>query len=158
MFSSANFIFLSFTCCSVSQSCLCLTVCDPMNYSMPGFPVLHHLPEFAQPHVLWVSDAMQPEIYNSCGSVQFSSVQFISVTQSCPTLCDPMNCSMPGLLFHHQHPEFTQTHVHRVGDGFQPSHPLSSPSPSAPNPSQHQSLLQWVNSSHEVAKVLEFQL
>ena len=57
----------------------------------------------------------------------------------------PMNCSMPGLLVHHQLPEFTQTHVHRVGDAIQPSHPLSSPSPPAPNPSQHQSLFQWVN-------------
>ena len=86
------------------------------------------------------------------------SVQFSSVTQSCLTLCDPMNCSTPGLPVHHQLPEFTQTHVHRVGDAIQPSHPLSSPSPPAPNPSQHQSLFQWVNSSHEVAKVLEFQL
>ena len=86
------------------------------------------------------------------------SVQFSSVTQSCPTLCDPMNCSMPGLPVHHQFPEFTQTHVHWVGDAIQPSHPLSSPSPPAPNPSQHQNLFQWVNSSHEVAKVLEFQL
>ena len=81
-----------------------------------------------------------------------------SVTQSCPTLCDPKNHSMPGLPVHHQLPEFTQTHLHRVSDAIQPSHPLSSPSPLAPNPSQHQSLFQWVNSSHEVAKVLEFQL
>ena len=87
-----------------------------------------------------------------------SSVQFSSVAQSCLTLCDPMNCSTPGLPVHHQLLEFTQTHVHRVGDAIQPSHPLSSPSPLAPNPSQHQSLFQWVNSSHEVAKVLEFQL
>ena len=87
-----------------------------------------------------------------------TSVQFSSVTQWCPTLCDPMNCSMPGLPVHHQLPEFTQTHVHRVSNAIQPSHPLSSPSPPAPNPSQHQSLFQWVNSSHEVAKVLEFQL
>ena len=87
-----------------------------------------------------------------------SSVQFSSVTQSCPTLCDPVNCSTPGLPVHHQHPEFTQTHVHPVGDAIQTSHPLLSPFPPAPNPSQHQSLLQWVNSSHEVAKVLEFQL
>jgi len=86
------------------------------------------------------------------------SVQFSSVTQSCPTLCDPMNRSTPGLPVHHQLLEFTQTHVHQVSDAIQPSHPLSSPSPSAPNPSQHQSLFQWVNSSHEVAKVLEFQL
>ena len=70
------------------------------------------------------------------------SVQFSSVAQSCPTLCHPMNCSTPGLPVHHQHPEFTQTHVHRVGDAIQPSHPLSSPSPPALNPSQHQSLFQ----------------
>ena len=87
-----------------------------------------------------------------------SSVQFSSVAQSCPTLCDPTNRSTPGLPVHHQLPEFTQTHVHRVSDAMQPSHPLSSPSPPAPNTSQHQSLFQWVNSSHEVAKVLEFQL
>ena len=87
-----------------------------------------------------------------------SSVQFNSVAQSCPALCDPMNHSTPGLPVHHQLPEFTQTHVHRVRDAIQPSHPRSSPSPPAPNPSQHQSLFQWVSSSHEVAKVLEFQL
>ena len=86
------------------------------------------------------------------------SDQIRSVAQSCPTLSDPMNCSTPGLPAHHQHPEFTQTHVHWVSDAIQPSHPLLSPSPPAPNPSQHQSLSQWVNSSHEVAKVLEFQL
>ena len=67
-----------------------------------------------------------------------------------------MNRSTPGLPVHHQFPEFTQTHVHRVSDAIQPSHPLSSPSPPAPNPSQHQTLFQWVNSSHEVAKVLHF--
>ena len=70
------------------------------------------------------------------------SVQFSLVTQSCLTLCDPMNQSMPGLPVHHQLPEFTQTHVHRAGDIIQPSHPLSSPSPPAPNPCQHQSLFQ----------------
>ena len=85
-------------------------------------------------------------------------VQFSSVAQSCPTLCDPMNHSTPGLPVHHQLLEFTQTHVHRVGDAIQPSHPLSSPSPPAPNPSQHQSLFQWVSSLHEVAKGLEFHL
>ena len=88
----------------------------------------------------------------------FSSVQFSSVAQLCLTLCDPVNHSIPGLLAHHRLPEFTQTHVHQVGDAIQPSHPLSSPSPPAPNPSQHQGLLKWVNSSHEAAKVLEFQL
>ena len=86
------------------------------------------------------------------------SVQFSSVVHSCPTLFNPMNHSTPGIPVHHQLPEFPQTHVHWVGDAIQPSHPLSSPSPPALNPSQHQSLFQWVNSSHEVAKVLEFQL
>ena len=83
-----------------------------------------------------------------------SSIQSLSRVQ----LCDPMNRSTPGLPVHHQLLEFTQTHVHWVGDAIQSSHPLSSPSPPAPNPSQHQGLFQWVNSSHEVAKVLEFQL
>ena len=86
------------------------------------------------------------------------SVQFSSVAQSCPTLCDPMNRSTPGLPVHHHLLEFIQAHVHRVSDAIRLSHPLSSPSPPAPNPSQHQSLFQWVISSHEVAKVLEFQL
>ena len=72
----------------------------------------------------------------------FFTVQFSSVTQSCPTLCNPMNCSMPGLPVHHQLPESTQIHVHRGGDVIQPSHPLSSPSPPAPNPSKHQGLFQ----------------
>ena len=90
--------------------------------------------------------------------LRFSSVQFSSVTQSCPILCDPMNHSTPGLPVHHQLLEFTQTHVHQVGDAIQSSHPLSSPSPPVSNPSQHQSLFQWVNTSHEVAKVLKFQL
>ena len=85
------------------------------------------------------------------------SVQTSSVAQSCLTLCDPMYHSMPGLPVHHQLPEFTQTHVHRYGNAIQPSHPLSSPSPPAPKPSQQQDLFQWVNSSHEMAKVLEFQ-
>ena len=75
----------------------------------------------------------------------FHSVPFSSVAQSCPTLCDPMNRSTPGFPVHHQLPEFTQTHIHRVSDTIQPSHPLSSPSPPAPSPSQHQSLFQWVN-------------
>ena len=89
---------------------------------------------------------------------RITSFQFSSVTQLCPTLCDPMNCSTPGFPVHHQLPESTQTHVHRVGDAIQPSHPLSSPSPPALNLSQHKGLFQWVSSSHQVAKVLEFQL
>ena len=92
------------------------------------------------------------------GSPIGSIVQFSSVTQSCLTLCDPMNCSMPGLPVHHQLPEFIQTRIHRVGDAIQPSHSLLSPSPPTTNPSQHQGLFQWVSSSHGVAKVLEFQV
>ena len=87
-----------------------------------------------------------------------TSVQVSSVAQSCLTLCEPMNHSMPGLPVHHQLPESTQTHVHRVGDAIQPSHPLSSPSPPALSLSQHQGPFQWVSSLHQVAKVLEFQL
>ena len=87
-----------------------------------------------------------------------TSVQLSSIAQSCATLCNPMNRNTPGLPVHHQLPEITQTHVHRVSDAIQPSHTLLSPSPPAPNPSQHQGLFQRVNSSHEVAKVLEFQL
>ena len=95
-------------------------------------------------------------------SVQFIpsllSVQFSSVAQSCPTICNTMNCSMPGPPVHHQLPEFTQTHVHWVSDAIQPSHPLSSLSLPALNLSQHQGLFKWVSSLHQVAKVLEFQL
>ena len=83
-------------------------------------------------------------------------VSFSSVAQSCPSLYELMNCSTPGLPVHHKLLEFTQTHVHRVSDAIQPYHPLSSPSPPAPNPSQHQGLFQWVNSSHEVAKYWNF--
>ena len=84
-----------------------------------------------------------PNLYpNPHDNKVFNSVQFSSVTQSCPTLCDPMNCSTLGLPVHHQLPEVTQTHTHRVGDAIQGWHPLSSPSPPAPNPSQHQSLFQ----------------
>ena len=101
---------------------------------------------------LWLHVLIPVHLLEQC------SVQFSSVAQSCPTLCDPMNHSTPGLPVHHQLPEFTQTHVHRVGDAIQPSHPLLSPSPPAPNPSQHQGLFLWVNSSNEVAKVLGLQL
>ena len=114
----------------------------------------------------WISGSWRSFLYSSSvysyhlflissASVQFSSVS--SVTQSCPTLCDPMNRSMPGLPVHHKLLEFTQTHVHWVGDAIQLSYPLSSPSPIL-NLSQHQSLFQWVSSSHQVVKVLEFQL
>ena len=85
-------------------------------------------------------------------------VQFSSVTQSCPTVCDPMDCSTPGFPVHYQLLELTQTHDHRFSDAIQPSHPLSSPSPPTLNLSQHQGLFQWARFLHQVAKVLEFQL
>ena len=121
---------------------------------MPEFPIFRswiifycmNTPQVAYPLIcLW---ALRSSPY----------FQFSSVTQSCPTLCYPMNRSTPGLPVHHQLLEFTETHVHRVGDAIQPSHPLSPPFPTAPNPSRHQNLFQGINSSHEVAKVLEFQL
>ena len=86
------------------------------------------------------------------------SVQFSLFAQSCPTLCDPVDCSTPGFPVHHQLPELTQTHVHRVDDAIHPSHPLSSSSPPAFNFSRHQGLFKWVSFSHQVAKLLEFQL
>ena len=110
------------------------------NFIAPPLPVPHET-ECMKLRVLWSSSA-----------------QFSSVTQSCPTLCDPMNCSTPGLPVHHQLLEFTRTHVHWIGDAIQPSHLWSSPSPPALNLSQHQGLFQWVSPSHQVAKELEFQL
>jgi len=85
------------------------------------------------------SDLFLYHLFDFSAKIEF---QFSSVTQSCLTLCDRMNHSTPGLPVHHQLPELTHTHVHRVSDAIQPSHPLSSPSPPAPSPSQHQSLFQ----------------
>ena len=98
------------------------------------------------------------EVWYILCRLQNPSVQFSSVIQLCPTLCDLMNCSMPGLPVHHQLPKSSQTHVHWVGEAIQPSLPLSSPSPPALNLSQHQGLFKWISSLHQVAKVLEFQL
>ena len=104
-------------------------------------------------------DLCSPNSHKAALSTVLDIITFLSsVTHSCPTLCNPTNHSTPGLPVHHQLPEFTQTHAHWVGDAIQPSHPLSSPSPPAPNLSQHQGLFQWVNSLREVAKVPEFQL
>ena len=108
----------------------CLTLCDLIDGSPSGSPSLG----FSRPRILeWVAIAFSDQ-------TSFSSVQFSSVAQSCPTLCDPMNRSTPGLPVQHQLPEFTQTQVHGVRDGIQPSHPLSSLFPPAHNPSQHQGL------------------
>ena len=143
----------------------CPTLHDPMDSSLPGssvygifqarilggchFPLQEFFPtQRSNPHLL--------NLLHCRRIIYHWAIR--SVAQSCLTLCNAMNRSTPGLPVHHQLPEFTQTHVHWVGDAIQPSHPLSSPSPLAPNPSQHQSLFQWVNSSHEVAKVLELQL
>ena len=117
----------------------------------------------------WVTKLNWTEL-NSPIPIHFSSLipkmlmftlaisSFSSVAQSCPTLCHPMNRSTSGLPVYHQLLQFTQTHAHWVGDAIQPSHPLCPPSPPAPSPSQHQGLFQWVSSSHEMVKVLEFQL
>ena len=149
-----------------------------MECSTPGFPVLHYLSEFAQTHPLSqlvqsLSDWKEKELkrkehltmgkkerqWCSCGpkSSALSSSVISSVAQSCLILCDSMNCSTPGIPVHYQLPELAQTHVHQVSDTIQPSHPLSSPS-STFSLSQQQGLFQWVSSSHQVARVLEFQL
>ena len=96
--------------------------------------------------------------YLATTKLLFVSIQFSSVAQLCPAICNPMDCSTPGLPGHHQLLEFIQTHVHWVGDAIQPSHPLSFPSPPIFNLSQHQGLFKWVSSSHQVAQVLQFQL
>ena len=105
-------------------------------------------------HTKWSKSDRERQIYDV-------AYQFSSVTQSCPTLCDPMNCSTPGLPVHHHLPEFTQTHVHRVGDAIQPSHPLLSPFPPATNPSQHESfpmsqLFAWGGQSTAVSALASF--
>ena len=106
---------------------------------------------------MWDPSTMVREIWFLLIAGNYSVV-FSSVAQLCPTLGNPMDCSMPGFPVHHQFPELAQTHVHRVGDAIQPSHLLSSPFPLILNLSQHQGLFQWVSSSHQVAQVLEFQL
>ena len=106
--------------------------------------------------ILWKSSPLWVKM--NFPRVYPDTIQFSSVTQLCLTLHDPLDCSMPGLLVHHQLPEFTQTHVHWVGEANSPSHPLPSPSPPAFNLSHHQGLLKWLSSLHQVAKVLEFQL
>ena len=117
----------------------------PLSVALYCFIVVHFT---FKSMILWV---------NFCDRVRSVSWN-CSVVQSCLTLCKPVNCNTPGLPVHHQLPEFTQSHVHWVGDAIQPSSPLSSPSPPALNLSQHRGLFKWVSSSHQVAKVLEFQL
>ena len=149
---------LAFTCIDscdwhtwLHKQCVCLCVWCLYDFIF-WWGRKHSLSKFVSQ--LTLNTAVWP---SGIFSIDSPSVQFSSVPQSCPTLCDPMNRSTPGLPVHSQIPESTQTHVHRVGDAIQPSHPLSFPSPPVPYPSRHQGLFQWVNSSHEVAKVLEFQ-
>ena len=137
------------------QSCLILL--DPMDYSPPGSSIhgilLASILEWVAMPSSRRSSQPRDSTHVCCIKGRFFTAeplekphsllyQIRSVAQSCPTLCDPMNRSTPGLPVHHQLPEFTETHVHRVSDAIQPSHPLLSPSPPAPNPSQHQSLFQ----------------
>ena len=128
----------------VAQSCP--TLSDLMDCSPPGSSV-HGI--FQARALEWGAIAFSQKTCRNLKKTFLSKIsqpkcsdQIRSVAQSCPTLCDPMNLSMPGLPVPHQLPEFTKTHVHRVSDVIQPSHPLSSPSPLAPHPSQHQSLFQ----------------
>ena len=155
--------------CGVLVTQSCPTLCDPMDCSPPGSSVsgilqARILESIAMPFSIgkqkgeggkWVKTVLTYLFFFFYTNIYGL---FSSVTQSWPTRCNPMNCSMPSLLVHHQLPEFTQTCVHWVGDAIQPSHPLSSPSPPALNLSQHQGLFKWVSSSHQVAKGLEFQL
>ena len=149
--------------CTISSSCMhaslvtqsCPTLCNPLDCRLPGSSVHGIIYTGVGCHAL-LQRIFQTQGLNPCPTSHVSpalqadslpaelSVQFSSVTQLCLTLCNPMNCSTPGLPVHHQFPEFTQTHIHRVSDAIQPSHPLSSPSPSPPvaNPSQHQNLFQ----------------
>ena len=120
-------MLIRYACCwwDYSVAKLCPTLCNPTNYSMPGFPVLHYIPEFAQTHVHWISDAIQPS-YSLMPLLHLPSIfPIIRVFSRESALCDPMNCSTLGLPVDHQLPESTQTHVHWVGDAIQRSHPLS---------------------------------
>ena len=124
---------------------------DPGHYPHPQVPA--RLPQRGRTH--WgPSTSQRRQVFQP---ISFS-VQFSSVAQSCPTICDPMDCSTPGFPVHHQLPELTQIHVHWVGDAIQSSHPLSCLSPPAFILSQHQGLFKWVSSLQQVAKVLDFQL
>ena len=131
--------------------------CKPLSPSLLTNIQCLHSPKAQMRFSRW----FEPLVYNNLVGSGWSSgseFQFSSVTQPCPTLWDPMDCSTSGLPVHHQLPEFTQPHVHWVDDAIQQSDPLSSSSYPAFNLSQHQSLFKWVSSSHQVTKVLEFQL
>ena len=157
----------SLSCGACPNSCLLSRWCHPtiffsiIHFSccLQHFPALEYFPIsqlFASGgQIIGASASTSVLPMNIQGWFPLSLVQSLSLVQLFAT---PGIAARPGLPVDHQLPEFTQTHVHRVGDAIQPSHPLSAPSPALPNPSQHQGLFQWVNSSQEVAKVLEFQL
>ena len=130
---------------SISYTLIKLYYTEALSNQVLSWPGLNSSPQEAKNAGVF---------HSSATTFQFSSV----ITQLCPTICDPMDCRMPGFPVHHQLLEFTQTHVHWVGDTIQLSHSLSSPSSPAFNLSQHQGFFKWVSSSHQVAKVLEFQL
>ena len=163
----SNYFFLhSLYCYPSSPYYVSLDIINKRESSRKGIKkVPYHICSEIDTYYLFLKIARAHWYIKALGSpvkkenlVNKDSVQFSSVAQLCLTLCNPMNHSMPSLPVHHQLLEFTQTHAHRVGDAIQPPHPLSSPYPPAPNPSQHQSLFHWVSFSREVAKVLEFQL
>ena len=159
---------------SSTAACFFCSSNTPSSFPPPGLCTccsLHLRPPFSSClhdwvllHIqFWVSTTPSPKALpghtiKSLPHVYILSYQFSSVTQSCLTLCDPMDCSTPGFPVHHQLLELAQTLVHWVGDAIQPFSPLLSPFPPAFNLSQHQGLFQWVSSSHQVVKVLEFQL
>ena len=127
---------------------------NPLQYSCLENPLDRSLAAYSPWGIKGSDTTIQLRYNTDRGGYELGIVS----VQLRPTLFDPMDCSTPGLPVHHQLPAFTQTHVHRVGDAIQPSHPLSSPSPPAFNLSQHQGLFKWVSSSHQVAKLMEFQL
>ena len=132
----------------------CCVLCRKAKKSF-SFSILNHT-WFPCSHAILILPKIV--LHASSFNFFFSSVQFRWIAQLCPTLCDPMDCNMPGLPVHHQLLELTQTYLHWVSDAIQTSHPMSSPSSPAFNLSQHQGLFQWVSSWHLVATVLEFQL
>ena len=139
---------------------LCLTLFSPMDWSPPDSSVYGNssgLNTGGGCHALLQGIFPTQGLISSLLTSPALAAQFSSVAQLCPTLCDPMDCSMPGFLVYHQIQELAQIYVHWVGDAIQPFHLLSSPSPPAFNLSQHQGLFQWVSSLHQVAKVLELQ-
>ena len=164
----------TYICMHAKSLQLCLALCDPIDCSLPdssvhGILQARILEWFAMPSSrgsswprdwtcisLWFLHCRQ--ILYCWAAREAPSIQFSSVAQLCLTLCDPMDCSTPGFPVYHQLPEFTQTHVHQVSDTIQPSHPLSSLSPPAFNLPQNRDLFKWVCSSHQLAKVLQFQL